>query len=111
MLMAFKKGKSKTGGRSKGVENKLTADIKIAVKELLERNAPEMDVWLKKVAKRSPYKALDLIYKFTEYSMPRLSRVQADITTKGDKINSLSDEELNARISKFLNPKTEEGTT
>jgi hypothetical protein len=85
--MPFKKGKPKTGGRSKGVENKISQDIKGAIKELLERNASQMDKWLDRVAKRSPYKALIIMYQFSEFATPKLSRIEADVTTKGESLN------------------------
>lgn len=99
--MPFQKGKKKTGGRAKDVKNKVNTDFKEAIKNLLERNADQMDGWLTRVSKRSPYKALDLMYKLAEFHMPKLSRQSVDITSKGDKFGMLSDEELNDKIAKL----------
>ncbi len=75
--MPFKPGNKLKTGRQKGTPNKVNTDIKQAIKDLLERNANQMDKWLDRVAKRSPYKALDLMNKFAEYSLPKLSRVES----------------------------------
>ncbi|HEX8547952.1 MAG TPA: hypothetical protein VF691_13395 [Cytophagaceae bacterium] len=73
----FKKGHAKIAGRKKGSINKANSDFKEAVKNLLERNAEDMDAWLRQIAFRSPYKAMDIICKLAEYHIPKLSRVDA----------------------------------
>jgi hypothetical protein len=63
-------------GRPKGVPNKSTAIVREAIANLLERNAPNMDKWLKQVAADDPYKALDLMNKLSEYHIPKLARTE-----------------------------------
>ena len=63
-------------GRPKGAVNKSTAIVREAIANLLERNAPNMDKWLNKVAAKDPYKALDLMNKLSEYHIPKLARTE-----------------------------------
>lgn len=63
-------------GRTKGVPNKSTQLVREAIANLLERNAPNMDRWLNKVAAEDPYKALDLMNKLSEYHIPKLARTE-----------------------------------
>lgn len=61
-------------GRPKGVPNKVTRDVREAIRDLLETAGPNMVEWLDRVADEDPGKALDLVAKFAEYVMPKLSR-------------------------------------
>ena len=63
-------------GRPKGAVNKSTAIVREAIANLLERNAPSMDMWLNQVAAEDPYKALDLMNKLSEYHIPKLARTE-----------------------------------
>jgi len=71
-------------GRPKGAANKSTTIVREAIANLLERNAPEMDEWLRKVAegdpkngiKPAPDKALDIMQKMAEYHIPKLARTE-----------------------------------
>lgn len=75
-------GQPKTGGRQKGVTNKVTAEFRETVRRLLEDNSENFGRWLTLVAegdgtengKPDPAKALDLITKLAEYAAPKLSR-------------------------------------
>lgn len=69
-------------GRPKGSQNKVTKEFKETVTKLLEENADNVALWLKKVAegdianeiKPDPYKALDMLSKLAEYATPKLAR-------------------------------------
>ena len=71
-------------GRPKGAPNKSTAIVREAIANLLERNSPQMDAWLQKVAegdpvhgiKPAPDKALDIMQKLCEYHIPKLARTE-----------------------------------
>lgn len=78
------KGRPKTGGRTKGVPDKVTSEFRETVRKLLEDNSANFGIWLKLVAdgdgtengKPDPAKALDLIVKLAEYAAPKLGRVE-----------------------------------
>jgi hypothetical protein len=63
-------------GRVKGVPNKVTADVRRAFTMLLEGSSEKLAGWLEKVAKTDPARALDLVAKFAEYHIPKLSRTE-----------------------------------
>ena len=70
-------GKGAAGpGRPKGLQNKSTSLVREAIANLLERNVGNMDLWLSQVAEKDPYKALDLIYKLSEFHVPKLARTE-----------------------------------
>ncbi len=72
----------KTGGRTAGTPNKATTEFKQTITALLAKNAPNVDLWLQRVAdgdpengvRPDPGKALDLLTKLAEYGAPKLSR-------------------------------------
>lgn len=74
----------KTGGRVKGVPNKVTRDFRETVRSLLESNAENVGRWLATVAegdelaelKPDPGKALDLLAKLAEFAAPKLNRTE-----------------------------------
>lgn len=86
--MAKAKGTPKTGGRQKGVENKVTRDTKEAFKRLVESNHDNMTLWLSRVAIEDPAKALEIVTKLAEYFIPKLAR-QVDENGKDAKITFL----------------------
>ena len=77
------KGRPKTGGRQKGTTNKVTAEFRETVRQLLEDNSANVGLWLSKVAdgdgdsvKPDPGKALDLLAKLAEFAAPKLNRTE-----------------------------------
>lgn len=78
------KGMPKTGGRKKGVANKVNAEFRDTVRRLLEDNAENVGRWLTSVAegdgtdgaKPDPGKALDLMAKLAEFAAPKLARTE-----------------------------------
>jgi hypothetical protein len=73
-------------GRKKGVPNKATADVRKAFTALLEGAADKLQIWLDRVAKKDPGRALDVIAKFAEYHVPKLSRTELSTGTDTLKI-------------------------
>lgn len=69
------KGK-KTGGRTKGVPNGTTQDVRQAIALFAERNVGQLEAWLKRVAKIDPAKAADIFLKAIEYHIPKLNRTE-----------------------------------
>lgn len=82
---SWKKG-DKTG-RPKGVENKVTKDIKEAYKNLVEANLENMTIWLQKVADENPEKAIYIITTLSEYVLPKLARTEAEVSNKIEIMN------------------------
>ena len=83
----------KTGGRKKGVANKVTRDLREAIALLLETNADNLGRWLTRVAegdganlKPDPGKALDIIAKLCEYHIPKLGRTELSGTPGGEPV-------------------------
>lgn len=68
------------GGRQKGTPNKVTAEFKQAVNDLLNECSPKMQGWIDQVAQVDPGKALDHLCKLAEYAYPKLAR--SDVTAK-----------------------------
>lgn len=74
----------KTGGRVKGVPNKVTREFRETVRDLLETNSQNVGRWLTLVAegdgsdnaKPDPGKALDLLAKLAEFAAPKLNRTE-----------------------------------
>jgi hypothetical protein len=72
----------KTGGRVAGTPNKATTEFRQTITALLQKNAANVDIWLRKVAdghgeaKPDPARALDLLAKLAEYGAPKLNRTE-----------------------------------
>lgn len=56
-----------------------TARLRTAIAELVEANITEVQQWLDFVAFDDPAKAIDLLLRMLEFSVPKLSRVEASI--------------------------------
>ena len=80
----FKKGEAK--GRPPGFENKVTRDIKEAYRLLIENNLDNLTKWLSQIAKSNPEKAIYIMMGLSEYVIPKLGRIEADLTTKGKEL-------------------------
>ena len=63
-------------GRKKGVPNKTTKEVREVIAMVSQKLAPEVEGWFKKVASKSPEKALDLYFKMIEYHIPKLARTE-----------------------------------
>lgn len=76
------KGIPKTGGRAPGTPNKTTKLFRDTVTDLLDKNAKNVEIWLRQVAegkgdmKPDPGKALDLLARLAEYAAPKLGRIE-----------------------------------
>lgn len=71
-------------GRGKGVQNKITKDIKESFKLLVERNLENMQNYFDILWAEDPAKAYDVLIKLSEFVVPKLARIegQTDSTLK-----------------------------
>lgn len=88
---------SKLGKKSsrKGIANKSTNEIREAFQNLISLKLPELSGWIDEVATTNPEKALDIIVKYSEFVLPKLSRqeVKNEITIEGFLLMSESERE------------------
>lgn len=104
------KGK-KTGGRTQGTPNKVTARAREAIALLVEGNITRMQGWLDEIAEGklgkdgsfilqpNPTKAFELLQSLLEYHVPKLSRAEMTVDdTKPSETKVISDLELARRI-------------
>jgi hypothetical protein len=87
----------KTGGRQTGTPNRVTADIRAALRDLAEGNAHLVQQWLDRVAADDPAEALRLWLALLRFVTPTLQAAAiADITPKStsDRLAQMSNEEL-----------------
>lgn len=78
--------------------------LRVAICELTDANIENVQVWLDKISTKDPAKAIDFLLRMLEFSVPKLSRVEAMISpggTTGDlgdlSIRDLQDMVLRAR--------------
>lgn len=95
--------KPKTGGRQRGTPNRVTADIRQALRQLAEGNADLVQGWLDRVAETDPAEAVRLWLALLRFVTPTLQAAAiADLTkpkSKQARLNALTDEELMAAIT------------
>jgi len=72
--MSFRKGRQKTGGRSRGASNKATRNAREAIAAFVESNAHRLEAWLDKIAEDSPLAAFNAFMSVCEYVVPKMSR-------------------------------------
>lgn len=88
----------KTGGRSKGTPNRITVPMREAFNTLLENNLDKMQDWLDRVAKDDPAKALEIMHKYSDFFLPKLTRTEIRDTTSVEYFLSLSPIERKKKI-------------
>lgn len=100
-LLGDRLRRPKTGGRQKGTPNRVTADVRAALRDLAEGNAGRVQDWLDAVAADNPAEAIRLYLHLCRYVVPVLSAAAiADITPKSprEQLSKLSNDELMAVI-------------
>jgi hypothetical protein len=91
----------KTGGRRKGTPNRITLDIRQALRDLADGYAPRVQGWLDRVAVTDPAEATRLWLAVCRFVTPVLSAAAiADITPKSakDRVLEMTDAELMREI-------------
>ena len=84
-------------GRPKGAPNKITRDIRMALRDLAEGNAHRVQQWLDRVAENDPAEALRLWLALLRFVTPTLQAAAiSDVTPKSisHRLAAMSDEEL-----------------
>jgi hypothetical protein len=89
-------------GRPKGAPNKITRDIRTALRDLAEGNAHRVQKWLDRVAENDPAEALRLWLGLLRYVTPTLQAAAiADLRkaqSPREQLAAMTDAELNAAI-------------
>ena len=85
--MPFEKGNKLGKGRTKGVPNKTTQEVREAYQFFAENNLGKFQKWIDQVAEDNPAKAMELVLSLSEYFIPKLQRTETDITSNGKEIN------------------------
>lgn len=52
----------------------MTSDVRVMIKLVAERMAPQLQGWMTRVAKKHPERALDIYLRMIEYHIPKLVR-------------------------------------
>lgn len=74
--MTDKAGK-KTGGRSKGTENKVTKEVREHFASFLHYASPEIQGLWMKLAEDNPKDALAAVKDYAEFVLPKLARTES----------------------------------
>ena len=80
--MAFKKGKDWNGnkfGRPKGSQNRSSEMQKVNIQRMINEGLDYMKEDYHKIRAEDPAKALSLLIKLMEYSLPKLKSVDMDV--------------------------------
>ena len=97
-------GSGKPRGRPPGAPNKITRDIRAALRDLAEGNADRVQSWLDSVAEKDPAEALRLWLGLLRYVTPTLQAAAiADLTPSkaaSQQLTAMSDEELLEHIAR-----------
>ena len=78
----------KPPGRPKGSQAKETKDFKVQLNKLFEWSAPRMADWLEEIAKEDPKHAFEILWKFSEFLYPKLSRKEVDLEARVEDISA-----------------------
>ena len=80
--MAKPKGSAKSGGRTKGVVNKTTANAREAIAAFVEGNVDRLNGWLDAIAEENPKAAFECFMDVVEYHVPKLNRTEMQTLDK-----------------------------
>lgn len=63
-------------GRKKGIPNRTTMDVRLAIAQIAQNNVQNVQRWLERTARKQPGRALDLYLSLCEYHIPKLARTE-----------------------------------
>ena len=97
--MPFKPGKSgNPTGREKGSKNEISSLAKAIYLKALTQSLPEVKSALEEVRAEDAYKYLQLVEKFAQKLIPN----QLDVTSDGNELSMLSNDELISRLNRII---------
>src|SRR5215831_6115336 len=67
-------GRETGGGSRKGIPDRTTRDIRVALAAFDEANVGQLQTWLDAIAEKDPAKAADLFVRVLEYHVPKFAR-------------------------------------
>lgn len=91
-------------GRPKGSKNKVTKDLRLAVKSFLDANWNDMQKSYKKL---EPKDKLTFYEKLLSYALPKLQSIDHSVMLT-DKLEALTEAQLNILIENILNSEEHE---
>lgn len=80
-MARYEKGKPKTGGRKKGVQNKTTEQIREQIKNVVSN---KLDVFEADLATMSPFQQWQILEKVTKYFLPALNKNDDSVEHSGN---------------------------
>lgn len=86
-------GKGRLGGRQKGTPNKVTADLRCWLSDLIDENRRQI---VKDLKGLEPKERLLIFEKLMQYVIPKQQAVKADVD-----FNKLSDEQLDVVVDEL----------
>ena len=86
-------GRGRLGGRSKGTPNKVTADLRTWIEQLINDNREQIQADLTAL---EPKDRLSMLEKLLTYVIPKQQAVSAEIN-----FDALTDEQLETLVSKL----------
>ena len=94
----------KTGGRQKGTPNRATADVREAFADLVRGNLDSVQLWLDRVARDNPAKALELLLQLSRYILPELRAMAIEVRPPPRDLRKLSMAELQRIVAEPVEP-------
>ena len=86
--MYIMKNRNKSGGRTKGTPNKITKDIRESYQLLIEKSLDRLESDLMEL---TPKERIEVLIKLSEYVVPKLTKIEANLETKTTGINIIID--------------------
>ena len=97
--MPFTKDTAREAGkRSKRGKDANVTTIRNLYAEFLDNNTDKIQTLFDRVAQEDAAKALDILFKFSSYVLPKPTMMDEQIALKDHDFNNMSDEEFKAKL-------------